>query len=318
MVPSRRFVIAVVGPTATGKSAFAEALALQRQGEIISADSMQVYRGMDIGTAKVPPHCRSVTYHCLDLVAPGERFDAFSYQQLAREAIEDQFARGKQPLVCGGTGLYVRAALDDFALGAPEQDDPAASAQNEQERAQLRQRLQDEAEALGAEAFHAKLAAIDAASASLIHPHNVRRVVRAFEWLEEGSSYAEQSRGFERYQSVYSTVFLGLDMPREYLYERINARVEQMIEEGLVDEVKRLWDEGYEQALTAQQAIGYKEIVPVLKGEESLEAAIAQIQLATRHYAKRQKSWFRRDARIHWLDARKSLDELLKEAETIC
>ncbi len=304
-------VIALVGPTATGKSALAEALAAQLDGEIISADSMQVYKGMDIGTAKLPLSQRSVCYHCIDLVEPGKEFNASLYQQAARAAIDDILARGKQPILCGGTGLYVRAALDDFSLG---EDAPGADAI----RLERRQRLEVEARELGADAFHAKLAALDPRSAELIHPNNIRRVVRAFEWLEEGSSYAEQAASFDTYKEVYPTIYLGLDMSREYLYPRINARVEQMIEQGLPDEVRRLVAAGYEQALTAQQAIGYKELLPVLRGEQPLATAIAEIQQATRHYAKRQKTWFRRDKRIHWLDARLPLDELVGEALQHC
>ena len=332
MVSQRHFVIAVVGPTGTGKSALAEALALHLQGEIISADSMQVYKGMDIGTAKVPLNQRAARYHCLDIVAPGEEFNASQYQTVAREAIEDIWARGKQPILCGGTGLYVRAALDDFKLDgeaaavqsgeAGQQDTYAAELQNAS--TQLRQRLEAEAEQLGPEAFHAKLASLDPKSASLIHPNNVRRVVRAFEWLNEGSSYAQQAAGFDTNREVYPTVFLGLDMPREELYPRINRRVDTMLEEGLLDEVNRLVSEGYEQALTAQQAIGYKELLQNnsrnTRGQSScviLQEAVEHIKQSTRKYAKRQKSWFRRDTRIQWLDAREPLDVQLDKALAI-
>jgi tRNA dimethylallyltransferase len=332
-----------VGPTATGKSALAEALAAELHGEILSADSMQVYRGMDIGTAKVPPEQRGVAYHCVDLVAPDEQFNAFQYQKTARLALEDMYARGKQPILCGGTGLYIRAALEDFVgegedssstgliSAAPDScsagtsapadaangdcsTDPASSP-----RAERRQCLNALAEELGPEAFHARLAAADPESAALIHPHNVRRVVRAFEWLEEGSSYAQQASGFATHDAMYPAVYLGLDMSREQLYARIDARVREMVVHGLLEEVRTLLCEGYGQALTAQQAIGYKELITVVsddaEGEDaSLEAAITQIQQATRHYAKRQLSWFRRDERIHWLDALLPLDELTAAA----
>jgi tRNA dimethylallyltransferase len=272
---------------------------------------MQVYKGMDIGTAKVPLAQRRVAYHCIDLVAPGEEFNAFQYQKAARLALEDMYARGRQPILCGGTGLYIRAALEDF-IGEGESSPTSP-------RAERRQRLNALADALGPEAFHARLAAADPESAALIHPHNTRRVIRAFEWLEEGSSYAQQAAGFATHTMVYPAVYLGLDMPREQLYARIDARVREMMARGLLDEVRSLVREGYGQALTAQQALGYKELMAVVSddadGEDaSLEVARAQIQQATRHYAKRQLSWFKRDERIHWLDALLPLEELTAAA----
>lgn len=310
MVSSRQRVIAVVGPTASGKSAFAESLALALDGEIVSADSMQVYRGMDIGTAKIPLSARRVPYHGIDLINPNEAFNTALYQKVAREAIENILLRGKQALICGGTGLYIRAALENFDLRE-------APPSREKERAKLRQGLEKEAESLGPQAFHAKLAAEDPQSAALIHPHNARRVVRAFEWLKEGSSYAEQAGGFSVFDEVYPTVLFGLTLPRKELYARINARVERMIEQGLLDEVRGLVASGYEEALTARQAIGYKELLPVLLEEQLLDRAVKQIQQATRHYAKRQITWFRRDPRILWLDARISFDELTEHALNI-
>ena len=167
---------------------------------------------------------------------------------------------------------------------------------------------------LGPEAFHAKLAGVDPESAALIHPNNVRRVIRAFEWLEQRSSYREQAQGFATNIELYPTTYLGLTLPREQLYERINARVIQMVERGLLAEVQSLLAQGYGRALTAQQAIGYKELLTVLSGNETLEAAVEEIQQATRRYAKRQLSWFKRNERINWLDAQRPLDELLEEA----
>lgn len=308
MVSPRHSVIAIVGPTATGKSTLAEALARQLDGEIVSADSMQVYKGMDIGTAKIPLSERSVAYHCLDLVLPGEVFNASRYQQAARAALDDIFSRGKQPLVCGGTGLYVRAALDAFELGGVTAETASVAQQSR------RQQLEAQAHTLGVEAFYSQLVAADPKSAALIHPNNVRRVVRAFEWLDEGSSYADQAAGFDAYHEAYPTFYLGLAMPRELLYARINKRVEDMIQNGLLKEVRRLLDEGYEHALTAQQAIGYKELLAVVSGQAKLETAVAQIQQATRNYAKRQLSWFKRDKRIFWLDALLPCDELVAQA----
>lgn len=284
-------VVAVVGPTGVGKSAVADELALSRDGEIVSADSMQVYRGMDVGTAKVPKSQRRVRYHCIDLVDPGEPFSAALYQQAARDAIGDIAGRGHLPILTGGTGLYVRAALDDWRFPRGEQ-------------AENPSRAGYEAIALerGPDALHALLAARDAASAELIHPNNSRRVVRALEMLDEGVSYADQHAGFAARSSVYDSRIVGLSMEREDLYRRVDARVERMLEAGLLDEVRRLLTQGLRDALTAAQAIGYKELVPVVEGDAELEEAVADIKRATRRYAKRQLTWFRADPRIRWVD----------------
>jgi tRNA dimethylallyltransferase len=306
-------IIAIVGATATGKSLLADALAVRLRGEIISADSMQVYRGMDVGTAKTPADERSVPYHGIDLVDPGVAFTAALYQRFARDAIADIESRGRQVIFCGGTGLYLRAALDDFALDEGREGLSASldsygtegrggEGFGGEDRA-LRLRLNQLAEELGAEAFHTLLAGRDEKSAVLIHPNNIRRVVRAFELLEQGSSYAEASAGFSRFESIYPVRFIGLTVDRELLYELIDARVDAMITEGLLGEVQVLISEGFREALTASQAIGYKELIPVLEGECTLREAVLQIKQATRRYAKRQETWFRRDPRIEWVDA---------------
>ncbi len=284
-------MLAVVGPTAVGKTALAEELATRLSGEIVSADSMQVYRGMDIGTAKPAPHERRVPYHCLDLVDPGTPFSAALFQQAARGAIDAITTSGRLAVVAGGTGLYVRAALDDWSFPPGEQADNPARA-----------RYEALAEESGCEALHALLAERDASSAALIHPNNVRRVVRALEMLDEGTSYAEQHAGFAERASVYDARFIGLTMDRERLYERVDARVDAMMAAGLLGEVERLLAAGLRDALTAQQAIGYKELVPVVEQGMPAEDAVTQIKLATRRYAKRQLTWFRADPRIWWLD----------------
>lgn len=284
-------VIAVVGPTAVGKSDLAEQLAEILGGEIVSADSMQVYRGMDVGTAKPPEDDRTVPYHCLDLVDPGTPFSAALYQEAARTAIADIARRGAISVVCGGTGLYVRAALDDWEFPGGELSDPR------------RAELEAEAEALGAEAMHAKLASLDPRSAGLIHPSNVRRTIRALEMAEQGRSYAEQAERFSQRRSVYDTTHLGLTMEREALYARIGARVDAMLARGLLAEVERLLAAGFRDALTASQAIGYKELVPVIEEGAPLDEAVDDIKRATRRYAKRQLTWLRADPRIRWIDA---------------
>jgi tRNA dimethylallyltransferase len=287
----RARVIAVVGATGTGKSALADALAVHLGGEIVGVDSMQVYRGMDIGTAKTPATERSVPYHCIDLVDPGDPFTAALYQRHARAAIDDLLACGKTPVLCGGTGLYLRATLDDFALDEGCEDTA------------VRKRFEAQAEELGAEAFHAVLGERDPKSAALIHPNNVRRVVRAFEFLEQGTSYAEQTEGFSRFEAVYPTRFVGITVERDVLYEVIERRVDAMMAAGLLDEVRGLLAAGFHDGVTAQQAIGYKELVGVLEGARTLEDAVAEIKQSSRRYAKRQGTWFKRDMRIAWIDA---------------
>jgi len=284
-------VLAVVGPTAVGKSVLAERLALRRDGEIVSADSMQVYRGMDIGTAKPAPEGRLVPYHCLDLVEPGEPFSAALYQAEARRAIEDIATRGRMPVVCGGTGLYVRAALDRMEF--PPGDQQGNS---------VREHYEEYCRAHGAEALHVLLASRDPRSAAMIHANNSRRVVRALEMSDQGLSYASQREGFSAREGVYTARYLGLTMEREALYRRIDMRVDEMLEAGLLGEVEELLAAGFRDALTAGQAIGYKELVPVVEGVAPLDEALVAVKQASRRYAKRQLTWFRADPRVAWLD----------------
>jgi len=283
-------VIAVVGPTATGKTSLAEDLAVRYSGEVISADSMQIYRGMDIGTAKAPADERRVPYHCLDLTDPGTDFSAALFQSCARDAITDIHLRGKTPIIAGGTGLYVRAALDDMRFPA---GDTGSS---------VREDLEARAELIGGVALHAQLSEVDPSSAALIHPNNVRRTIRALEMVAEGASYAEQAAGFEIRESIYNTVFIGLTMQRDKLYQSINYRVDRMIGAGLIDEVRGLLGSGMREAITAQQAIGYKEFVPVVEKGADRDTAVEEVKRSTRRYAKRQLTWFRGDHRIHWID----------------
>jgi tRNA dimethylallyltransferase len=287
----RPHVIAIVGPTAVGKSALAEELAVRLGGEIVSADSMQVYRGMDIGTAKPPPEHRRVPYHLIDVVDPGTPFSAALYQKLAREAIEDIAARGRLPVVCGGTGLYVRAALDDMRFPAGEQ----VSAEREE--------LEGLGREIGGDALHVRLRAVDPESAALIHPNNVRRTIRALEMVGQGVTYAQQAAGFSSRMPYFEATYIGLAMDRPRLYERIDARVDAMLAAGLLEEVRALLAAGFRDALTANQAIGYKEFVPVIESGASLGDAVFAVKQATRRYAKRQLTWFRADSRVRWEDA---------------
>jgi len=297
-------VVAVVGPTAVGKTSLAEELCVRLGGEIVSADAMQVYRRMDIGTAKQPFGERRVPYWCVDLVEPGEPFSAALYQQSARAAIADITSRRRLPVLAGGTGLYVRSALDPMEFPAGEQSENV-----------VRAGYQMMAESGGACELHSLLEVRDPASASLIHPNNVRRVVRALEMLDEGVSYADQHAGFALRESVYDARFVGLEMNRAHLYERIDRRVDEMVELGLLDEVRVLLESGLREALTASQAIGYKEFVPVVDGVESLANAVESVKRASRRYAKRQLTWFRADPRIRWIDVTDlSFDEAAEAA----
>jgi tRNA dimethylallyltransferase len=284
-------VVAIVGPTGVGKTAVGEEVAARLRGEIVSADSMQVYRGMDIGTAKQPVDQRRVPHHCIDVAAPGESYSVALYQRASRDAIDGILARKSVPVLVGGSGLYVRAALDDMVFPSGHPASPT------------RERFEQLATQLGPEGLHAYLAERDPEAAKLIHRNNTRRVLRALEMLEDdGTSYAEQHALLAERRSVYNATYVGLTMERPALYARIDARVEAMLAAGLLAEVEGLLAAGYRKALTAAQAIGYKELVPVVEGAARIDEAAEAIKQATRRYAKRQLTWFRADPRIHWID----------------
>ncbi|BAK44558.1 tRNA (adenosine(37)-N6)-dimethylallyltransferase MiaA [Eggerthella sp. YY7918] len=295
-------VIGVVGPTASGKTDLAQKLALTLGGEVISADSMQIYRGMDIGTGKLPAVERLVPHHGLDLVDPGEPFSAALYQDYARNCFLDIDARGLRSVLCGGTGFYVRAAIDgyDFPKG-------------EQVNNPVRERYLRVAEDQGAEVLWRLLEERDPASARIIPIADVKRVVRAFELLEDGLSYAEQRAKLASIPQVVPAVFIGLAVDPTLLRARIDARVDTMVEMGLVDEVRGLLAQGFREGVTAPQAIGYKEIVEALNGAISHDEAVERIKVATHRYAKRQRTWFRKDARIRWIDANSGNTDALVE-----
>lgn len=285
-------VISVVGPTASGKTTLAQLLALELNAEVVSADSMQIYRGMDIGTGKLPISERRVTHHGLDLVDPGEPFSAALYQRYARDCFVDIDMRGHRSILCGGTGFYVRAAIDDYNFPPGNQlDNP------------VRQRCRIVVEEQGSLALWQLLSQKDPASASLIPPADTKRVMRAFELLEEGLSYAEQKEKLAHLPQFVPAIFLGLAVDAQVLSSRIDERVDAMMQAGLVDEVKALLQGGFRSGLCAGQAIGYKEIVAALDNVITLDQAVCDIKTATHRYAKRQRTWFRRDKRIHWIDA---------------
>lgn len=284
-------VVCIVGPTASGKTDFAQELALALKGEVVSADSMQIYKGMDIGTGKIPVKERKVPHWGFDLVEPGQDYSVALYQAYARSAFVDIQSRNKVPVLCGGTGLYVRAAIDNYDFPAGEQSENP-----------IRQKYTLYAQEHGNQALWDLLHAVDPRSAEVIHPNNVRRVVRAFELLSEGTNYAQQKENLQTIPQAIPAIFFGISFDRDALVQKIHTRVDRMIEQGLVDEVKGLLKKGFREGITAPQAIGYKEIVEALDGNCSLEEAVEQIKIATRRYAKRQRSWFNRDKRIIWLD----------------
>lgn len=293
-------IIAIVGPTASGKSELAQCVAVQLDGEVVSADSMQVYRFMDIGTAKVPQSDRKVPHHLIDIVEPGVTFSAQLFQQEARRAFREIEARNKVPILCGGTGFYVQAALEDMHFPDGEQDNNP---------------LRDSLEAFriekGNDALWEILAHKDPRSATLIHPNNYKRVIRALEMHDEGISYAEQVKNIRTLPEAVPSLRFFLKIDPLKLVERIEARVDNMKDSGLVEEVDSLCERGFESALTAPQAIGYKEIIAAKKGLISIDEAFVKIKTATRRYAKRQRSWFRRDKRLIMLDADKlSVEEM--------
>ena len=300
-------VCCIVGPTASGKTDLAQELARLHDGEVVSADSMQIYRGMDIGTGKIPESERKVAHYGLDLVDPGEPFSAALFQEYARTCFLEIASRRKNPFLCGGTGFYVRAAIDAYDFPAGEQvDNP------------LRNCLNDFASENGAHALWQKLRDVDSESADLIPENDVKRVVRAFELLEDGTTYAQQKRALATLPQLVPAVFIGLSVDPDTLRQRIDNRVDNMVRDGLIAEVEGLLHKGFRDGITAPQAIGYKEIVAALDGHSTLEEAIDQIKIATRRYAKRQRTWFRKDQRINWIDATDfNLEKLAAEASCI-
>ena len=297
-------VIAVVGPTAAGKSELSLGLALALGGEVVNADSMQLYAGMDIGTAKLSPEeRRGVPHHLLDIWDVRQAASAATYQRLAREAIAGIHGRGRVPVLAGGSGLYVRAALDNLEFPAT---DPA-----------VRERLETELATAGPGALHARLAALDPAAAAAILPSNGRRIVRALEVIEvAGRPFAAV---LPQYESRYPVVQIGLRVGRPELDRRIEERTARMWREGLVDEVATLERAGLREGKTASRALGYAQVLRYLAGECTQDEARAQTILATRRFARRQEAWFRRDPRVSWLAADAgNADGLLGLALAVC
>lgn len=285
-------VIVICGATATGKTAVAIELAKRIGGEIINADSMQVYSGMDIGTAKPTPTEREQAYfHLLDFAAPNQQVSVADWKQRAEEAIGAIPTRGRRPIVCGGTGLYLRALLDDWSLAAT----PASP--------QIRAELMGWVANQGAPWLHAKLREVDPVTAERLHPNDAIRIVRAMEvFMATGSPISHFQEADRAARRPRPAIRCGLTLPRPQLNARIDARVDAMMAAGLVQEVQSLLQQGYSGELGPMKSLGYKEIVEYLHGELSYEAAVEEIKLNTRRFAKRQQTWFRADRLIRWLD----------------
>lgn len=284
-------LVVITGPTAVGKTDVGIEVALALNGEVVSADSMMVYRGMDIGTAKPSlAERRGVPHHLIDVADPDEHFTVARYQELASAAIKDIQGRSRLPLLVGGTGLYIRAVIDRYRF--PVQCDP-----------DLRSRLQDEARLFGSPHLHGRLAAVDPATAARLHPNDQRRIIRALEvFIQTGTPLSRFLEHGCRREPQYRLAMFGLSMPRVLLYRRIEKRVDELVQAGLVEEVRGLLAQGYGPELVAMKGLGYKEMVGYLRGNTTLEEAVNILKRNTRRFAKRQFTWFRRDDRICWLD----------------
>ena len=302
-------IIVLVGPTASGKTALAVALAKALDGEVISADSMQLYRHMDIGTAKVTAEeMQGIPHHMIDVCDPAEAFSAGRFVELADPILQDILKRGKTAVIAGGTGLYVDALIAGRSFA------PCPSTGK-------REALEREADERGMEAMLERLRQIDPESAARLHLKDRKRILRALEVYEEtGKTMTQHNLESRQIPDKYAPVWLGLDWDRQVLYSRINRRVEAMLEKGLLEEIRQLLAMGVPEDCTAMQAIGYKEFLPVISGSgsgsDSLTEAVAAVQQGSRNYAKRQLTWFRRNGRISWLCCHEgqATEELLQQA----
>lgn len=302
-------MIIIAGPTASGKSAAGVELAKRLNGSIISADSMQVYRGMDIGSAKITPEEMDGIPHALiDVIDPKEEWNVVRFQQEAGKAATQIAGAGRLPILVGGTGFYIQALLYDIDFTATKQDDA------------FRRALEEKAEQEGPESLHKMLEEADPAAAEAIHPNNVKRVIRALEYAREtGLRISDHNTEQRQRPPAYDAVYFVLTMEREKLYRRIDLRVDQMMEAGLLAEVCRLKEEGLSLQDVSMQGLGYKQLLEYLDGKWTLEEAVEQIKLQTRHFAKRQLTWFRREKNVIWIHADEfsSRDAMVDEMEAI-
>lgn len=285
-------LIILTGPTAVGKTDLSIRLAKETNGEIISADSMQVYRTMDIGTAKIKKEEMSgIPHHLIDILNPDEEFNVVLFKQYAKEAIEDITGRGKTPIIVGGTGFYIQAVLYDIDF--EENDDDMS----------CRYKLEAIAKEKGNIHLHNMLDKIDHEAALKIHPNNIRRVIRALEFYDKtGKKISEHNEREAARKSPYNFEYFVLNDERSKLYDRIDKRVDVMIKEGLLDEVKGLLDKGYTRDLVSMQGLGYKEIIDYLNGAVTIDEAVYTLKRDTRHFAKRQLTWAKREKEVTWVN----------------
>lgn len=288
----KRPMIILAGPTAVGKTAASIRLAKAVGGEIISADSMQVYRHMDIGSAKIrPEEMEGVPHYLVDVLEPEEDFNVVRFQQMAKAAAEEIYARGRIPIAAGGTGFYIQALLYDIDFTENDGD------------SSFRRELEKTAEEKGGEYLHSLLQEADPEAALQIHPHNIKRMIRALEFHHQtGGKISEHNETEREKESPYNFAYFVLTDDRSCLYDRIDRRVDLMMEEGLLDEVRFLKERGVRRDSTAMQGLGYKELYAFLDGEYPLEEAVRIIKRDTRHFAKRQLTWFKRERDVIWAD----------------
>ncbi len=288
----KRPLVILAGPTAVGKTKLSVSLAKALGGEIISADSMQVYKHMDIGSAKIrPEEMGGIPHHLVDVLEPSEEFHVVRFQQMVREALEKIYSQGKIPLLVGGTGFYIQAVLYDIDFT------------ENQGNGALRGRLEQEAREQGAEVLHRRLTEVDPSSARQIHPNNVKRVIRALEFYElTGEPISGHNQVQRQKESPYNFAYFVLTEDREVLYRRIDQRVEEMLSQGLVAEVEALKARGFIRSMVSMQGLGYKEILDYLEGVCTLEEAVYTLKRDTRHFAKRQITWFKRERDVIWVD----------------
>ena len=291
MTETKNPLIILTGPTAVGKTSLSIKLAKRIGGEIISADSMQVYRYMDIGSAKIKKEeMDGIPHHLIDILDPEDEFNVYIFQKMAKECLTGIYKRGHIPIVAGGTGFYIQALLYDVSF------------EQEEENTSVRQKLEMLAEEKGNEYIHGQLKEVDPASAEAIHENNIKRVIRALEFYElNGISISQHNKQQKEKASAYNSCYFVLNDDREKLYERIDKRVDIMLEEGLVDEVKHLKEMGYHRNMVSMQGLGYKEMLSYLAGELSFEEAVYLIKRDSRHFAKRQLTWFRRERDVSWI-----------------
>lgn len=285
-------LIVLTGPTAVGKTKLSISLAKAVNGEIISADSMQVYKYMDIGSAKIrPEEMDGVPHYLVDELMPDEEFHIVRFQQMAKDAMEQIYAKGKIPILVGGTGFYIQAITRDIDFTQAEQEDA------------YRAELEKLAEEKGAEYLHNELKKVDPKAAEEIHMNNVKRVIRALEFFHQNGTPISQHNQEQKEQTTpYNLAYFVLNAPRDLLYERIEKRIDEMIDEGLIEEVLKLKAMGYQRGMVSMQGLGYKEILTYLDGEWPLEEAVRVLKRDTRHFAKRQLTWFRREQDVTWVN----------------